>query len=122
MINEIDNDNSLKIDINKDYSVLSNIEDILIDNNPQDKDSKIKGIFKRFLSKNNSSNISKKEKCLYILEILSKIKLNLKHNCTNEFFNKFITNKLIDESSCRLVASFKENMLKDYIDEFLKRM
>ena len=122
MINEIDNNNLLKVNINKDYSVISNIEDILIDNNSQDNESKIKGIIKSFLSKNNPNKISKKEKCLYILEILSKIKLNLRHNCTNEFLNKLITNKLIDDSNCRLVANFKENMLKDYIDEFLKRI
>ena len=122
MINEIENNNLLKVNINKDYSVISNIEDILIDNNSQDNESKIKGIIKRFLSKSNANKISKKEKSLYIMEFLSKLKLNLRHNCTNEFLNKFITNKLIDDSNCRLVANFKENMLKDYIDEFLKRI
>ncbi len=29
---------------------------------------------------------------------------------------------LIDDASCRLVSNFKENMLRDYIDEFLKRI
>ena len=122
MINELENDNLLKLNVIKDYSVISNIEDILLDNNNQVNESTEKRIIKRFLSSNNMSNISKKEKCLYILEILSKIKLNLKYNCTNEFFNKFITNKLIDDASCRIVSNFKENMLKDYINEFLKRL
>ena len=122
MINELENDNLLKLNINKDYSVISNIEDILLDNNNQDIESNEKNIIKCFLSNNNINKISKKEKCLYILEIISKFKLNLKYNCTNEYFNKFIANKLIDDASCRLVSNFKENMLRDYIDEFLKRI
>ena len=74
------------------------------------------------MTNNNSNSLSKKEKCLNIIEILSKSKLNEKHNCTNEYFNKFVTNKLIEDANCHLVSLFKESILSDYIDKFLKRI
>ena len=122
MLDEVESENLLKVNLNKEYSIVSNIEDVLLENNSIGTESKEKNLIKNFLSDNISNNLSKKEKCLHIVEILSKSKLNEKHNCTIEYFSKFITNKLIDDANCRLVSLFKESMLSDYIDEFLRRI
>ena len=122
MQSEFENDNLLKINMQKDYSIISNIEDIILDNNSQTSDNVEKNIIKKFLSDKNSKNISKKEKYLYIIELLSKSKLYLKHNCTHDIFNKITAGILIDNADCHLVAIFKEKMLMDYLEEFLRRI
>ena len=122
MINESENENLLKLSINKEYSIISNIEDILSENVSQISNNIEKNIIKKFLSDKNSKNLTKKEKCLHILEILSKFKLFINHNCAKETFYKYISSFLVDDADCHLVATFKENLLNDYIDEFLRRI
>ena len=121
MTNESENENLLKLNINKEYSVISNIEDILSENTSQINDNIEKSIIKKFLLDKNSKNLTKKEKCLRILEILSKFKIFINYNCATETFYKYISHFLINDSDCHLVAIFKENMLNDYVDEFLRR-
>ena len=120
MKNEIENLSN--INANKEYSIISNIDDLILENNSQSNDNLEKLMIKKFLSDVNNKNIAKKIKCLYILEILSKLKLSTKHNCTDENFHKYISNILIDNIDCHMVSIFKENMLTDYIDEFLRRL
>jgi hypothetical protein len=120
MKNEIENLSN--INTNKEYSIISNIDDLILENNSQLNDNLEKLMIKKFLSDTNNKNLSKKIKCLYILEILSKVKLSTKHNCTDENFYKYISNILIDNVDCHMVSIFKENMLTDYIDEFLRRL
>ena len=120
MKNELENLSN--IDTNKEYSIISNIDDLILENNSQSNDNLEKLVIKKFLSDVNNKNLPKKIKCLYILEILSKFKISTKHNCTDENLNKYIANILIDNVDCHMVSIFKENMLTDYIDEFLRRI
>lgn len=43
------------------------------------------------------------------------------HNVTIEQYQLFIVNNLLYNTPCRLVAIFKDNMINDYMEEFLKR-
>ena len=72
MLDEVESENLLKVNLNKEYSIVSNIEDVLLENNSIGTESKEKNLIKNFLSDNISNNLSKKEKCLHIVEILSK--------------------------------------------------
>jgi hypothetical protein len=54
---------------------------------------------------------------------INKMKTNFlkQYDCTpDKFRDKIITN-LLTNKSCRLIAIFKESMISDYIEEFLKR-
>jgi len=119
MNNKSDKENLLNLNVNKDYSIISNID--LISNDSQTTENKENNIIKKFLSENKLNYLPIKIKSLYILEIISKIKLNLNHNCSKISFNKYISNILINDADCHLVAIFKENMILDYIEEFLRR-
>ena len=44
------------------------------------------------------------------------------YNCTKEGYEILIVNNLLHNKPCHIVSVFKENMIQDYIDEFLKRI
>ena len=61
------------------------------------------------------------EKARKKLEFLSHLKITKKHNTTKKTYEKCIIGYLLNNASCHLVAIFKEKMLSDYVDEFLRR-
>ena len=60
-------------------------------------------------------------KSLKKLQFLANLKLTKKYNCTKKSYEKCIIGNLLNNANCHLVAIFKEKMLSDYIDEFLRR-
>ena len=78
--------------------------------------------------KNNINKVSKsqkskniKNKDLFSLECLAYSHLSKKYNFTLKKFNLLCVHFLLSNRTCRLVSVFKENMIIDYVDEFLKR-
>jgi len=78
--------------------------------------------------KNNLNKVSKPQKSkniinkeLFSLECLAYNTLLKKYNFTFKKYNLLCINYLLSNKSCRLVSVFKEKMITDYIDEFLKR-
>ena len=65
-------------------------------------------------------NLSVKD-CIKKLNYLSNIKIQKKYNCTPEKYERFIVEYLLNNIDCHLVSIFKEKMLTDYVDEFLRR-
>ena len=65
-------------------------------------------------------NLSIKD-CIKKLNYLSNIKIKKKYNCTPEKYERFIVEYLLNNIDCHLVSIFKEKMLTDYVDEFLRR-
>lgn len=59
-------------------------------------------------------------KCAYQKNISKNILYQ--HNVTIEQYQLFIVNNLLHNTPCRLVATFKDNMINDYMEEFLKRI
>ena len=48
-------------------------------------------------------------------------KINKKYNCTISQFNSIILKKLLYNINCHIVSVFKDYMIYDYIDEYLRR-
>ena len=65
--------------------------------------------------------LSQFEKNIIKLNYLSNLKIRKKYNCTKKTYEKFIISCLLNNANCHLVSIFKEKMLSDYIDEFLRR-
>ena len=124
MKEELKNDNILKLNMIKDDSLILNFEEKTIDNDSQTCEINInteQNIIKEFLSKEENQHLSKKLQYLHIMELLSKYKMKSQHNCTLEMYNTIIAGFLVDNADCHLVAIFKEKMLSDYLEEFLRR-
>ena len=66
-------------------------------------------------------NLSPKE-CLKKLYFLSNLKIRKKYNCTPTKYENFIVDYLLNNADCHLVSIFKEKMLTDYVEEFLRRI
>lgn len=64
---------------------------------------------------------TKKNKCLFSFESQVRNNLYKKYNLTQKKFNLQCVNYLLSNATCRLVSVFKEKMIIDYVDEFLKR-
>ena len=86
-------------------------KNILSDKNPENK-------YDPYKKKNKLSEI---EKCIKKLNYLSNLKIRKKYNCTKKLYEKCIISFLLNNASCHLVSIFKEKMLTDFIDEFLRR-
>ena len=78
---------------------------------------------------NNTNKTSNKHnienaKYKYLLKFEKKAKNNLEeqYNYSNKKYELQCINHLLRNSNCRLVSIFKERMIIDYIDEFLKRI
>ena len=78
-------------------------------------------------SKINNQKLSpRKEKlslkeCIKKLNYLSNLKIRKNYNCTPVKYENYIIEYLLNNADCHLVAIFKEKMLTDYVDEFLRR-
>ena len=118
---EFENDNILKLNIIKDNSPISKEELIKENDSQKCVNNMEKKIIKDFLLNENSNHLSNKLKYLYIIELLSKYKMKSKYNCTVEMYNKIITGFLLENAVCHIVAIFKDKMLSDYMEEFLRR-
>ncbi len=78
------------------------------------------------ITQNNNKSTSQKESLTlkdYIkkAKYLSNLKIRKKYNCNPNIFNNYIVDYLLNNADCHLVAIFKDKMLTDYIDEFLRR-
>ena len=78
--------------------------------------------------KKNSNKITKPQKpknsrknILKSFEVQAFNNISKKYNYTLDKYNLLCINHLLGNRSCRLVSIFKEKMITDYIDEFLKR-
>jgi hypothetical protein len=65
--------------------------------------------------------LSQLEKTIIKLNYLSNLKIKKKYDCTKKIYDKNIVEFLLNNANCRIVSIFKEKMLTDYIDEFLRR-
>ena len=65
--------------------------------------------------------LSNLEKSILKLNYLSNLKMRKKYNCTKKYYEKCIITFLLNNASCHLVSIFKEKMLTDFVDEFLRR-
>ena len=76
-------------------------------------------------SKNNNSSYNNKFKnkynLIYLLQKTLFSKITSKYNCTKEKYNLYIINHILNNANCQIVSIFKEEMIKDCIDEFLHR-
>ena len=67
------------------------------------------------------TKLSPLEKSIIKLNYLSNLKLRKQYNCTKKSYEKCIITLLLNNASCHLVSIFKEKMLTDFVDEFLRR-
>ena len=65
-----------------------------------------------------SSQLNKDIKKLYFL---SNLKMRKKYDINPKKYNKFVINTLLNSENCHLVAIFKEQLLSNYYQEFLRR-
>ena len=65
--------------------------------------------------------LSQLEKDIIKLNYLSNLKIKKEYNCTKKIYEKTIITYLLNNANCHLVSIFKEKMLTDYVDEFLRR-
>ena len=78
-------------------------------------------------SKINNQKLSPKsgkfslKDCIKKLNYLSNLKIRKKYNCTRVKYENYIIEYLLNNADCHLVSIFKEKMLTDYVDEFLRR-
>ena len=71
-----------------------------------------------FSTKKGNNSLKDYIKKLYYL---SNLKIRKKYNCTPTKYENYIIDYLLNNADCHLVSIFKEKMLTDYIDEFLRR-
>ena len=79
-------------------------------------------------SRKKANKISKSEKsknfknnCLLSIEYLAHKNLSKRYNYTKDKYNLLAINFLLSNKTCRMVSLFKEEMITDFVDEFLKR-
>ena len=65
--------------------------------------------------------LSQIEKAIIKLNYLSNLKIIKNYNCSKKKYEKYIINNLLNNANCHLVSIFKERMLTDFVDEFLRR-
>ena len=59
--------------------------------------------------------------CIKKLHYFSYLKIKKKYDCTPSKYDSFILEYLLNNIDCHLVSQFKEKMLTDFNDEFLRR-
>ena len=70
---------------------------------------------------NQKINIFKYNNCIKKLHFFAYLKIKKKYDCTISKYNSYILNYLLDNIDCHLVSIFKEKMIMDYAEEFLRR-
>ena len=119
--NQSDNISNNKIKKSKE----NNINDIksLAESNTTSYLSNFLNNTNKTSNKQNVEN-AKNTKYKYLLTFERRVQNNLKdkYNYSNRKYELLCINHLLRNSNCRLVSIFKERMIIDYIDEFLKRI
>ena len=119
--NQSDNISTSKIKKNKE----NNINDIksFVESNTTSYLTNFLNNTNKTSNKQNAESI-KNTKKKYLLSFERKVQNNLKdkYNYSNRKYELLCINHLLRNSNCRLVSIFKERMIIDYIDEFLKRI
>ena len=101
-----------------------------IDNNINAKDSHdINTIKKKFLKtfEKNEESLFENNKNLDFQYFLKKIKISAhlklkkKYDCTPSKYDSYILDYLLNNLDCHIVSIFKEKMITDFIEEFLRR-
>ena len=92
----------------------------------QHKINKNKKDVNKFSDKNEELTIKKKlnkehNSCIKKLYFFAFLKLKEKYDCTPSKYDMYIMEHILNNLNCHLVSQFKENMLTDYIEEFLRR-
>ena len=86
---------------------------------------KLNKIFQCYNKFNNSNN-NKSQNCLEEkiknLRKIAQKKLYKTNNCTIEKYNSYILEYLLHNENCHIVSVFKDYMISDYIEEFLRRI
>ena len=90
------------------------------------KINKIKKDLIKNIDKVDELSIKKKinteyKSCIKKLYFFSFLKLKKNYDCTPSKYNMYILDYILNNLDCHLVSQFKENMLSDYIEEFLRR-
>ena len=67
------------------------------------------------------SNKSEYKNCIKKLYFFASLKIKKKYDCTPSKYDRYILEYLLDNIDCHLVSQFKERMLTDYVEEFLRR-
>ena len=86
----------------------------------------LKKDFIKILDKNKDS-LSEKSKnieynnCIKKLHFFSFLKIKEKYDCTPSRYDSYILYILLNNIDCHLVSQFKERMITDYVEEFLRR-
>ena len=80
----------------------------------------------RITQKNKEKSNNRKEKmtlkdCIRKAKYSANTKIQKKYNCTPKQYDNIIVDYLLNNADCHLVSIFKEKMLTDYVDEFLRR-
>ena len=85
--------------------------------------NKTKNTRKKTYNKESKSQKVKNKKNNFLFSFESQVRNNLykKYNLTQKKYNLLCVNYLLSNATCRLVSIFKEKMIIDYVDEFLKR-
>ena len=103
-------------------------EKIANNNNKKElqKINKIKKDLIKNIDKVDELSIKKKinteyKSCIKKLYFFSFLKLKKNYDCTPSKYNMYILDYILNNLDCHLVSQFKENMLSDYIEEFLRR-
>ena len=98
------------------------------DNNDQET-TEINNLKKNFLKslekpkdssilKNNNLDI---KNCIKKLYFFASLKIKKKYDCTPTKYDSYMLDYLLNNIDCHIVSQFKEKMLSDYIEEFLRR-
>ena len=95
----------------------------IVQKNVNSSNNTIKCSRKKTINKNSKSQKPKnsKKNILTLFEVHAYNNMSKKYNYTLDKYNLLCINHLLGNRSCRLVCIFKEKMITDYIDEFLKR-
>ena len=100
-----------------------------LDKNNDQESLEVDILKRNFLKKldNNEDSLNQKIKyfkynnCIKKLHFFAYLKIKKKYDCTLSKYNNIILNYLLDNMDCHLVSQFKEKMIMDYKEEFLRR-
>ena len=102
----------------------------VITNNSNVQDSHeiniIKKGFLKTIDKKEESLIEKNknmkfQNCLKKIKFFAHLKLKKKYDCTPSKYDSYILDYILNNLDCHIVSIFKEKMLTDFVEEFLRR-
>ena len=100
-----------------------------VENNNDQEPPGLNALKKDFLKTldQNEESLTEKNKnseyknCIKKLYFFASLKIKKKYDCTPSKYDRIILEYLLDNIDCHLVSLFKERMLTDYVEEFLRR-